>query len=45
MVCDETLLSYPSWKIPFTVHTYDYDKHLVALLSHNNKPISFLRMK
>ena len=26
MVSTEALLSYPDWKIPFTVHTYAYDK-------------------
>ena len=26
MVSSETLLSYPDWKIPFTVHTDVYDK-------------------
>ena len=41
MVSAETLLSCPYLKIPFTVHTNDYEKHLGAVTSHNNKPISF----
>ena len=42
MVSYETLLNYPGWTIIFTVHTYDYDKQLGAVISHNNKPIEFL---
>ena len=41
MVSAETLLSYPDWKIPFTVHTYASYKQLGAVVSHNNKPIAF----
>ena len=41
MVSAENLLSYPYLKIPFTVHTDDYDKHLGDVASHNNKSISF----
>ena len=41
MVSSETLLSYPDWKIPFTVHTDVSDKHLDAVISQNNKPIAF----
>ena len=26
MVSAETLLSYPDWKLPLTVHTYDSDQ-------------------
>ena len=41
VVSVEALLSYPYWKIPFTVHTYAYDKQLCAVISHNNKHIAF----
>ena len=40
MVSSETLLSYPDWKIPFTVHTDASDKHLGAVISHKNKHIA-----
>ena len=40
MFYDETLLSYPDWTIPFTVHTDASDKQLVAVISQNNKPIA-----
>ena len=45
MVSVETLLSYPGWKLPFTVHTGDSDKQLGAVNSQNNKPISFFSSK
>ena len=45
MVSYETLLNYPGWTIIFTVHTYDYDKQLGAVISHNNKPILFFSMR
>ena len=45
MVSDETLLSYPYWKIPFTVHTDACDKHLGAVIIQNNKRISFFYRK
>ena len=41
MVSSETLLSYPDWTIPFTVHTAISDKQLDAVISHNNKPTAF----
>ena len=34
MVSVETLLSYPYLKLPFTVHTYAYDKQLGAIMIH-----------
>ena len=45
MVSAETLLSYPDWKMTFTVHTDASDKQLGAVVSQNNKPISFLSRK
>ena len=39
MVSAETLLSYPDWKIPFTVQTDDSDKNLGDDIRQNNKPI------
>ena len=41
MVSAEKLLSYPDWKMPFTVHTDASDKQLCAVISHNNKHIAF----
>ena len=41
MVSAETLLSYPYWKLSFTVHTDAYDKRLGSVISNNNKPIDF----
>ena len=41
MVSAETLLGYPYWKINFTVHTNVSDKQLDAVISQNNKPITF----
>ena len=40
MVSAETLLSYPYWKVPFTVHTDASDKQLCAVIIQNNKPIA-----
>ena len=40
MVSAETLLSFPDWKIPFTVHTDASYKKLGAVISQNNKPIA-----
>ena len=42
MVSVDTLLSYPYWKIPFNLHTYDSDKPLGSIISHINKHIAFL---
>ena len=32
MVYAENLLSYPYWKIPFTIYTYASDKYLGAVI-------------
>ena len=45
MVSAETLLSYPYWRLSFTVHTDASDKHLGAVISHNNKPIDLFSSK
>ena len=45
MVSAETMLIYPYWKLPFTVHTDASDKHLGDVISKNNKPIAFLSRK
>ena len=37
----ETLLSYPDWKLPFTVNTDDYDNQLGAVIIKNTKLIAF----
>ena len=37
MVSAETLLSYPDWKMPFTVNNDASDKQLFAVISHNNE--------
>ena len=42
MVLTETLLSYPDWKLPITVHTYASYKQLGVVISQNNKPIALL---
>ena len=41
MVSDETLLTYPYWKLSFTVHNDASDKQVVAFISLNNRPIDF----
>ena len=41
MVSAETLISYPDWKLPFIVNTDASDNQLGAVISQNNKPISF----
>ena len=40
MISAKTLLSYPYWKISFTVHNDASRKQLGAVISHNNKPIT-----
>ena len=42
MVSGENLFGYPYYTITFTVHINTYDKQFVAVISQNNKPISFL---
>ena len=39
MVSAEILLSYPDWKLTFTVYNDASDKQLGAVIIHNNKPI------
>ena len=41
MVSADTLLNYPDWTIPFTIHTDASDKQLGAVISQNGKPIAF----
>ena len=38
MVSAETLLSLPDWRLPFKVHTDEYDKQLGDVISQNNNP-------
>jgi len=45
MIAKETILSYPDWSIPFTVHTDASDYQLGAVISQNNKPIAFFSRK
>ena len=45
MFSTDTLLSYPDWKLPFTIHTDASDKQLCAVISQNNKPIAFSSRK
>ena len=41
VVSSDTLLSYPYWKIPLTVHTDVSDKQLGFVICQNNKHINF----
>ena len=45
MVSAETLLNYPECKIPFTVHTYAYDKYFGAVINQNDKYIVLFSIK
>ena len=45
IVQTETLLTYPDWAIPFTIHTDTSDYQLGAVISQNNKPIAFFSRK
>jgi hypothetical protein len=45
MVQTETLLTYPDWTIPFTIHTGASDYQLGAVISQRNKPIAFFSRK
>ena len=41
MVSADNYLTYPDYKITFTVHTNAYDKQLIAVISNDNKSSSF----
>ena len=41
MISEETLLNYPNWTKPFTIHTDASDYQLGAVISQDNKPIAF----
>ena len=41
MISEETLLTYPDWTKPFTIHTDASDYQLGAVISQDNKPIAF----
>ena len=45
MVSADTLISYPYWKLLFTVQYDVSDKHLGAVIIQNNKPIYFFYRK
>ena len=41
IVLEETILNYPDWTIPFTIHTDASDKQLGVVIIKKNKPIAF----
>ena len=41
MLSLETLLNYPDWTIPFTVHSDASDKQVDDVISNSNKLIDF----
>ena len=41
MFSSDTLISYPDWKLTYTVHTDASVKQLGYFISQNNKPIDF----
>lgn len=45
MVCQQTLLTYPDWNKPFTIHTDASDYQLGAVISQEGKPIAFFSRK
>ena len=45
MVSANTLLNHPDWTISFTLQTDASDKYLDAVISQNDKPISFFLKK
>ena len=45
MVSSDTLLNYPKWKFPFTVHTDSSDKQLSDIISQNDKAIDLSSRK
>jgi len=45
MVSKEALLTYPDWSKPFTIHTDASEFQLGAVISQNDKPITFFSRK
>ena len=45
IVSVETLLSYPDWKLSFTLHTDASDKQLADFIILNNKHVAFFSRK
>ena len=45
VVYAKMVLSYPYYKMPFTVHTGVFDKQLGGVISHNNTPIAFFLIR
>jgi hypothetical protein len=45
VLISETLLTYPDWTIPLTIHTDASDYQLGAVISQRNKPIAFFSRK